>query len=64
MDTSQEAIVTVEGTVTRLAPCGVHAQDPPGTQQPRRNANGYDHDCAQCAATPPIIEALEGVTHE
>lgn len=58
-EAAQETLVEVSGTVTRLVPCDLHAADPPGVQLPRRNANGYHHDCSACAATPTQTEALE-----
>lgn len=68
-DASQEAIVTVEGTVHRLAPCDKHAPHATGESVRERgvvvqNPNGYRHDCAECAAGPEILEPLEGVTHD
>lgn len=58
-ESTQEVEITVEGVVTRLVPCAVHAQDPPGVQEERRNPNGYDHDCEMCFATPTTEERIE-----
>lgn len=66
-DSSQEAIVTVEGVICRLEPCPEHQGTGDGEQhydgagRAMQNPNGFRHDCAACVATPARLEPLEGV---
>lgn len=63
-ETTQEALITVTGVVTRLVPCPAHAPGADGSHHfdaagvAVQNPNGYRHDCDACAAAPRVEEAL------
>lgn len=61
---TQEVEVAVEGVITRLMPCALHAGQATGehvmsNEKCIANPNGYHHDCPACATTPTKQEALE-----